>query len=125
MLPRKGSLSEQRELYKELHQAYEHVPPEPLSQADIGQCQALRLHFPDTELHHESILSSALYVIRSSKKRSDVIINSPEVPAAKSSRSTKAHSKPRVAASKATPLPTHPPPITNTSKNFSFKFFIW
>ena len=39
-----------------------------------------------------------------------------EVPLAKSSRSTSAVRSPRMAASRATPAPVMPPPITSRSK---------
>lgn len=47
-------------------------------------------------------------------------VERPDVPDAKSLRSTRATFSPRVAASHATPAPTQPPPMTTTSKVSSF-----
>ena len=44
-------------------------------------------------------------------------VERPDVPLAKSSRSTSATLRPRVVASHATPAPTHPPPTTTTSNS--------
>src|SRR5262245_38361650 len=46
-----------------------------------------------------------------------------EVPDAKSSRSTSAVRKPRLAASSATPTPVMPPPMTSTSKRSPLRRF--